>query len=89
MLLRILTLTSRISTIYQASENRNKKDQKFYCNLLEAGQFLKKVSEDDKLYSSFFWWKQFYSNVDPSKKFEKATYILCYKELLMHNVILL
>ena len=60
--------------------NISGKSNKFYTLtrehtiiVIEAGEYLKKVSEDDKLYSSFFWWKPFYSNVDPSKKFVKVT----------------
>jgi len=57
-------------------------DIKDFSNISEAGKYLKKVSEDDKLYSSFFWWKSFYINAKPSERFVKPFCDLC---AALHN----
>ena len=36
--------------------------------VLEAAMFLLKVAEDPELYSSYFWWKDYYSHVRSRRK---------------------
>ena len=50
---------------------REKKNNKFF---LEAGKYLLKVSEDDKLFSSYFWYRQYYKPDPPQRKFVKVSF---------------
>jgi len=52
-------------------------DIKDFDSVKDAGKYLLKVSEDDKLFSSYFWYRQYYKPDPPQRKFVKSYCDLC------------
>jgi len=48
-----------------------------FRSIEELAKYLKQVAEDDKLFASYFWWRDFYTINNHLKNYEKAYCSLC------------